>query len=294
MANKYWLGSTSDDLNVAGNWSPSGVPADADHIFAGSFSSRSCLTNISGASVAAKTFAFTVEDGFKYSFGESANPFTPGNGFSYVNIRGQSPSIFLAAGATQIDQMIVETLSALAGSVQVSAGEIVNLVVLKGDVVAASGVTISGVVSVYGPPADTSNANPSQLTVAAGCTLAGSTFFVRGGRLVSSTSIPTLRCGGGMSIISGSAGISTLLETLPGSTFYWDAASTIANAIWRGGKIKTRGESNRTLTAATMFPEAEVDLTEGGMGLTLSNGITLIGGAKPKLPSGAVMTFASS
>ena len=78
MANKVWNPS-SNDLNVAGNWLASGVPADEDFLHFNDVASFPMIASVTGAPVNAKDFSVIVERGFIQHIGQLGTPFTPAN-----------------------------------------------------------------------------------------------------------------------------------------------------------------------------------------------------------------------
>ncbi len=79
MANATWNGSTSDDFNVAGNWTPSGVPTTGDNLFFVDASQNACLTNMDRTATAQINFPL-VHIGPRYNrdLGTAADPLRAG------------------------------------------------------------------------------------------------------------------------------------------------------------------------------------------------------------------------
>ncbi len=293
MANVVWTGATDTDFNVAGNWAPSGVPSDGDTLIFNDESTKDLDTNLSGTPHNSKSYAMLVEEGFTKQIGSSGTPLTPGNGFTTVMIRGNSPGIFIKAGSTDIDRCVVDMITTKDDAFQIDGGEVVDLIVMRGKVAVAGSTTISGDVTVQGP-AGSGGDTVSKLTIPASCTLSGSEWFVKGGVLQFSTSIPTLTCTGGKVYCAGSAGVSTRLEVGGTGEFWWDAgSSTIAVAHVNGGALKTRyNRVGRTLTSGFMYDDGVIDFRIGGSNMTITNSIRVFGKNMPMFPKGAAISVA--
>ena len=75
MADKIWLGGSTageNSVNVAANWSPSGVPSGSDNIYFTSRSTASCLHDL--ATLAAITGGLHIESGYTRFIGSSTGP----------------------------------------------------------------------------------------------------------------------------------------------------------------------------------------------------------------------------
>ena len=70
MAVKIWTGATDGDWSVAGNWSPSGVPASADDVI---LSASYVVSITAGLNQSAVTLnSLTVEQGYSGAIGSKA------------------------------------------------------------------------------------------------------------------------------------------------------------------------------------------------------------------------------
>ena len=75
MADKIWIGgstSGANSVNVAANWSPSGVPTGSDSVYFTHRSTSSCLHDL--ATLAAVTGELHVEPGYSRFIGSSTGP----------------------------------------------------------------------------------------------------------------------------------------------------------------------------------------------------------------------------
>ena len=75
MANKVWIGgstSGANSVNVAANWSPSGVPTGSDNVYFTHQSTSSCLHDL--ATLAAITGELHIKQGYLQSIGSSTGP----------------------------------------------------------------------------------------------------------------------------------------------------------------------------------------------------------------------------
>ena len=75
MATKNWTGATSGDINVAGNWSPSGVPSSGDTVW---FNSSAVVAVTAGLTQWSSTApdAVNVTSGYTGTIGTFASPLT--------------------------------------------------------------------------------------------------------------------------------------------------------------------------------------------------------------------------
>lgn len=286
MANKWWVGSVSDDVNVAGNWDPSGVPADEDTLIYNEQAQRDCLTNVTQAG---KDFYLEVERGFTRKIGASALPLKP-DSFRRVHIRGNSQGIYLQAGSTQIDYLELNSDSAKDDMVQIMGGSITDFTIIRGKMKLNTGVTLTGRANILGIGGDQN----AILNIDSGCTLAGSTLTIGGGFVFASTTLVTALLNGGELTLEAAAGVSALLDADAGK-IYWDSASsTIALARMRGNAalMSRKNATGRTLTTGHQFEDGIFDFSVGGLQITFTNGIRVHGNRPPIMPMGAKYSFA--
>lgn len=289
MADAVFIGGTSAAYATAANWDPVAVPAtDVTLIFNGQSQQGMDGTDISASP---KNHAMIVEESFIYAIGSAGQPFEPtgitslyfagaGTATSYINIG--------ATGGTDMDNVVVDSPSAKSPILILGGtnGDIARLTVRRGKVEVANSTIIDGKVTVIGGI----GASTSELTLGTGLTLAGLEVAIEGGKLTTSTLIPTLQMKGGEAVLSGSAGL-TLLEQSDGTVF-WDAISTIALAEIRGGRFATRTTRiGRVLTNCNMYGDAVVDFRLGGTTASfLTNPIRVHGTNEPMFPPGHTIT----
>lgn len=242
MADKIWVGTTGD-VNLASNYSPSGVPAAADNLYvpAGSGSMSSNMDALKTATLGGSLGTVEVEEGYTGTIGSKTAywQFTPtvfrfaGTGAAYVNIEAAAISPDIRATATP-------TSSTGAG------------LYLKGSAIATLSVvgTSSIGVAFFGGETSTITTarcvgSSSRLILGAGCTL--TTVQCLAGIVTLKAACTTLDVQGGTAYTIGSGAITTV--TLDAGTAYLQSSGTITTLTQAGGQAEMLGSGiARTIT----------------------------------------------
>lgn len=289
MANKVW-NPASNDLNVAGNWLASGVPADEDFLHFNDVASFPMIANVTGAPVNAKDFSCVVERGFVQHIGQLGTPFTPANIRTLIfEGIGNNNSNYFSSG-TAILRAFINTTSQK-DDIVVLSGSVAKVEVANGKAAIASGATLTSYAGTISP----SGGGQSQLTINSGVTTSGLTVHCDGGMVICSSTVPNVVVTDGVFVLAGSAGV-TGTVLVKGGVFYWDAAdasspSTIALAEVHGGAFRTRtNRIGRTLTDAYSYGSGLLDFSVGGLNITFTAPPRACGENAVKFPRGATAT----
>lgn len=282
MANKAWVGTTDADFDTVTNWSPSGIPANDDHLIFNDASNRELTGNIDATTLTGKAFSVDVAPGFTYFIGTSDLPFEPAEGFTTIVYAGQgtTPSYFSAASGKTITRGIVNTTS-IRDEVCVFQGDgsIDQVIIRQGKAkLDSTTVTDGGRIEVLGSAGSAS----AELSIPSGNALAGVDVGIHGGRISCASDVVTVRCTGGEFILAGGADLTTL--ELHNGIFFWDAtdvssASTITESEIFGGTFKVRKDrAGRTLTNMNVYTGGTADFSIGGLSITFTNPVRNLGG----------------
>ncbi len=279
MPNKIWKGTTNANYAEAGNWDPNGIPATNDVLF---FTDEASQGMDGVTDAAAKNHDIVVDTGFIYGIGNAGEYFHPDSIGTLVFAANTIIPCYFTTDVNDIDRVVVDTQSTRDDLINIS-GTIVRMAIRRGKVLLNSTATVNGRISVEN----------GELTIPGGVTVAGLEVSMSGGKITDSAGVPTLAMSGGEFVLSGTSGIATYLEMHDG-TFWWDTtgSSTITLAELFGGAFKLRKDrSGRTLTDASMFGNAVMDLRVGGHSITYSNPIRAYGNNQPMFPKGASYTI---
>src|SRR3990172_2015123 len=137
MANKNWKGTGgSDDVSVAANWDPSGVPVSSDTISFAEQAVNKALAAVNTAFVALTAVKINSSPNFVKNVGASgtrllfntiADIAWQGRGSAYIGTTGASPAlarVHLNSAGTKTDTLnILATFAGVAGS-----GVLINVV----------------------------------------------------------------------------------------------------------------------------------------------------------------------
>ena len=282
MAVTTWLGGTSDDFNVAANWSGVAVPSTGDTLIFNDLAQQGMFTNIDAGTTAGLAFIVLVATGFQYAIGTSALPFEAAEGFTTIVYSGSSltPSFFSADGSKTITRAVVDTAITKDDIVTFQgAGSIDQVIVRQGKAaLAATTITSGGRIEVTGSQPGA----PAELSIPTGITLTGTDIGLREGKIDCSSDCINVNVSGGEFILNGGADMTALLLT--GGVCHWDAfnasaASTITEAEILGGTFRIRQDrQGRTLTNMNYYAGGTVDFKTGGLNVTYSNAPRNLGG----------------
>lgn len=297
MAVKTWIGSTSTSFTTAGNWSPSGIPADGDLLLFNDQATQAMDTDCDSASVGAKAFDVIVDRAYPYHCGSSSVKFgstgdaTNNKVFKtlYFAGSGLTPSYFDTGTGDTSTRVIVDTQSTKDDVINLSGNGSWGDLVVRNGRAKLDLTTITGRMQVF------SGASTAQaiLNVGAGNTLSSAELFISGGKVTCSSSPSKVTVMGGEFWLEGSAGVTTRLE-MHGGVSYWMAttSSTIALAEIFGGTFKTTlDRSGRTLTNMNVYGTGVVDFSIGGFNITFTNPPRKLGVNDILMPPGSTVTF---
>lgn len=303
MAKDVWLGGTSDDVTVDANWQSGSKPVDGDVVHLNDQAARDMANGLTDTYWKDIDLTIVVEKTWTRKVAVSGTPWTIG-GIDRLIFQGNqsaASSYFKAynnvdegtpgSGSSVTALCVCDTRSMREDVLNLD-GLIDRISCLNGVMQVTSGATVQVRMT----------ANGGTLNIPTGVTLTGVEASALGGVINCESSIPTVLVGGGTFILDSGADISTYLEVNDG-TFRWQGEgtkdppgshSTIALAECYGGVFQTILERQfRTLTEMNMYKTATVDLTAGGLLMTLpTNGIGVFGDNSPKMPSGSRHTIA--
>lgn len=298
MAIKVWLGTFSDNFSAVGheaNWSDGALPVNNDTLILNDQATNSIGSGLATVLTGIKLYATR---GWEKNVGSSGNFLTFASMAEFLH-NGRGMDLYLDAGTTglsfgQVDtDSQSETACVLKGKLAIGNGRLVinsGRVQFNGTTTLESGgatfVTSSGA-SVDG----------TKLTIpATGMTNTGHTLYQSGGLVDMSTGIPTCIVDGGRLRLLSSAAIATLLNQRGGVVKY-NSNGTLAKCEWRGGtfdaseNLRLNGAAFRIITEAHMYDDAQVNLDNGSIALTLTNGIRVFGKNSPKFAKGTKLSI---
>lgn len=236
MATKIWVGTTTaGDLNVAGNWSPSGVPTAGDDVYfpIGSAAISASLDALKTATIGGALGIVEFQEGYSGTIGtkDAYMTFTAttfrwgGTGTAYLDLQASAISFELRRSARP------------AGPGQAG-------LYLKGSALAT--ITVAGDASVaiaaYG--GETSTVTTARLVGPSASMLLGTGVTVTTVQVVAGTA--TIRCGGttldiqGGTVTTSGSGTWTT-ATLDGGTAYLHATGTITTCNLNAGTLDMLG-----------------------------------------------------
>lgn len=146
MAQKTWLGTSSTDYSVTGNWSEGAIPTTNDTVTISRNAIRAIQAGLNQSSVAIDNF--TVEDGFSYDIGTSSaflQISCTGSGVKYFKYAGGGSLAKIDLGASAVAPIVTKTGSPSTGDVGLS---------VKGTAMTGFVVT-GGIVGIGVEPNDT-------------------------------------------------------------------------------------------------------------------------------------------
>ena len=283
MANKYWLGGTSStetDWNVAGNWSPSGVPTTSDDVFIEANPSGTDY-NIAAslATPAAVNFAsFNVAKSYSGTIGTTAEYLQIGKINTSVNI-GYKHGSGSYSGATAIKLRIadadpcainVDDASTVGyggyGSVQIVHANAASVLSVNG-----------GYVSVSSNPIDTASrfavVNVSGGILDMGTAVTNAVVNVKGGTAYLNSAATTLNLYGG-TLTSNGTGAYTTINVNTGASYVSNSTGTITTLNVSGTADFSQDPQAKTVTTIYAFPKFNLNLATGVLNsVTVTNGV---------------------
>ena len=267
MSDVKFTGAVSGDLNVAGNYSPSGVPIAGDTIiFDGS-------TNPADTSMATfnliDTITVIVTPNQTKAIGTSGNPLQVQDAAKLFYNGPNCPQCYYAPN-TCTEAHVLATMGAGGNaSLVLQSGAITSLFVSQ-----ASKLSIDGTVTTgYFGSGDI------VATLESGGTI--TTAYIAGGKYTANGTITTCDMHGGEVVYQGaSKNITALNLKAPGVIFRWNAASSTITKInaYAGLFDATTDLNTKTITNMDIHFGATVDLRCGANVITASNAPNLYGG----------------
>lgn len=265
MANKTWSLTSTGDLSVAGNWSPSGVPATTDNVFfpAGSPAITGGLTALNTSTLSGPLGSVVFELGYAAAIATSSSrmQFTC-TSFDYDNSNGQA---WIDLQASAISPQIHSTASAQTGQGGLSliGSALVTVNVLGGDVDLAMepGTTTT---------AATVSLTKGSLRVGSGVTLTKALLY--GGASEIHCAATTVLVYNGKHYTKEAGAIATI--KCFGGTIYPESSGTITTAYAFGGTIDfTTSGTARTVTNPQLDPGGVLVFDKVNSVMTFTNAI---------------------
>ena len=278
MAVKQWISTSSTDWNTAGNWSPSGVPTDADDVYITSGSTNiagfdASATELDSLTVGSKYTGTIGSRGTKLELDATTFNFS-GNGDTYIE------GIYTT--------LTVQDTSTSTTALNLSGSTITTLRVLggKGTVTVAADSTISTTIELIGADGVTLNIADAA-TIGGSCTLVSDS-----GRLELNQAVPTITIYGGVADIQLDSGTVTTLDQY-GGRVRWipTAACTITTLTLYGGLFDSRDSTAPlyTITNSTVHENGVIDERSGLENATYTTPINIEGG-EVRYDSGRTIT----
>jgi len=242
MAVKIWTGATDGDWSVAGNWSPSGVPASADDVI---LSASYVVSITAGLNQSAVTLnSLTVEQGYSGAIGSKAADLQiatdaltfEGSGVAYINL-----------GSNAVDPVINGTATYSTGSsgLYLTGTGIGTITCAGGGVSIGRPGTTSTVTEIRGVAGD--------VHVGIGGTVTSSFNF--GATVVFDATHTTLQIDDGRTVLKQSATVTT--AHLDGGIFQLDSACTITTVnLNSGGELRASAGSDKTITTLNIATDS--------------------------------------
>lgn len=265
MATKYWVGGTSGDYSVAGNWSPSGVPAAGDDVII-----QGTVAITAGLDQSAVELnSFTVLPGYSGAIGSLTGfliiDLGDGDRFEFAGT-GLS---FISVGSAAVSPVITNTATVSSGSGLYLLGTaLATVTLLKGSLEVFTGSTVTTINQGY----TSTLASDTALSVPTGVTL--TTLNRTGGTCTLNVGATTVTNDGGTLTTRGAGTITTMNVT--GGTVYPNSTGTITTLNADGGTVDfTRSRGARTVTTLNRTGDSVVILDDAYV--TLTNAVTTDG-----------------
>lgn len=242
MADKYWIGTTSD-YSVAGNWSPSGAPVAGDVVYipAGSGAIQAGLNQSAVA-----LDGFFVEPGYSQPIGtasanlqitlDTAKPFVfAGQNTAFIDLGASATTAVVNQTALVTTGFGLYLLGTALTSLTVNRG-VVGFAARGEGASAAATVNVNFITNISGD---------ATLVCGAGVTL--TTVNQTGGTLTIQSAATTVNVQNGTTFITGTGAITTLTNN--GGTVYPASTGTITTCNANSGSTDfTRSLAARTVT----------------------------------------------
>ncbi len=257
MADKIWASSSSNDWATAGNWAPSGVPANGDDVYIDGSASNVDIAD--GLNQSAVTLA---------SLRVSA---------TYTGRIGTA-SAYLQVGATALDiGTPAQGGTTPSGStrIKINLGSVQSAVTIHStstssadtglDPVRIIGTHASNTLTVLSGRVGVATTNPSESSTIATLNVVGQSSFAttgagvtlgtvsnNGGNVVANSAITTLNAIAGTTFARGDGAITTV-NADGGECFLWNRSGStdIGTLNWNGAMLNFRGEPTSLTIGAT-------------------------------------------
>lgn len=285
----YYLGTASDNtFTTNANWDSSlgGSPDDdtsAQHtLYFNKESANQLTTSISRGT---EDYSIIADDGFGFWIGTSGTPFVCDDMSLLLWQANSTTSSYI--NPVDLGRAVIDTQSTKNDALVLNPTTSHVSTTVKNGRMSFGGTAIltSSIITVGSPGA---TADTAYLTIPSGLTATSCILVIYSGKVITSTTIPTVIMSGGELVLNGAAGVSTRL-LMAGGVCYWDAASTIASAEVNGGTLKTRfNKRGRTFTAGSVYKGGLMDFSVGGLGMTFTAApIDYTGGTGVRYPMGS-------
>jgi hypothetical protein len=287
MASKKWIGGSSSDPTTAGNWSPSGVPADSDDIiFDGD--AESDLAGADQSSIEPATIR--IYKSCSVSIGSGAAPWKIGPALLEAYLPDENGGNLAGPPSVVID-CTAEAVAAFVFDAQPQGADGFSCVRLRGTAVTNSLAVMGGSVSVGAiDPGEAStwaqidvSGDNSTVMIGFGCTL--TTLNQRQGTIFLNAAATTVNQDGGTLQTAGSGAITTF-ECRGNLIANATGAITTLNIAGSGAADFSQSPAERTVSNCTLYgSECRLNLdnnaySTGAPVVTMTNGIDLRKGAR--------------
>lgn len=282
MATRYWVSTTPGSFTTAGNWYPSGAPANGDTLV---FNALGPGSVNSGLNTSLTGVTLVVDKGYTGSIGVMPSGNTPA---SYLTLVGGALIVGRESGGTSSgtgSPAILVDFGGTAATVTVyDSGSTSTVPGLPPILLKGSNLTIHhlggkiGVAAVPGETATVTYNCGSQAGV-----ISPTAFFGTGATItllsmqsgtvlsVSGNTVASATVSGGTYIHQGS-GAHTDLTTVAGGTVLYDGTGTITTLNNAGVFRRSRGTDSLAITTLNLYSGATLDLDNGRAGtVTISN-----------------------
>ena len=257
MAVKIWTGATDGDWSVAGNWSPSGVPASSDDVILSAAYTVSITAGLNQSAVTLNSL--TVEEGFSGAIGSKSADLQiatdaltfEGSGVAYIDL-----------GSNAVDPVINGTATYSTGEsgLYLTGTGIGTITCAGGGVSIGRAGTTSTVTEVRGISGD--------VHIGIGGTVTSSFNF--GANIIFDSTHTTLNLDAGRTTLRQSATVTT--AHLDGGVLTGDSACTITTVnLNAGGELDASAGSDKTITTLNIATGSVLQYYPSNMTITNRN-----------------------